>query len=155
APSLLVFTKAGKRYRFDLHVKEYAQEIPIYMAFLDTFVSCIDAWQQDGRISETGGILEVSRDPKTGNLTSGDTRLPQAVPAPVPRKKAVPAAIHTEAREALEAARKRQNRARNIVIPVSLVFSMFIFIRTCTPDIVKKLNPDPLVNLQQNASKQY
>ncbi len=24
APSLLVFTKAGKRYRFDLHVKEYA-----------------------------------------------------------------------------------------------------------------------------------
>jgi len=156
APSLLIFTKAGKRYRFDLHVKEYEQEIEGYMAFLDTFVSHIDAWQRHGRVPDAGVGPEIGN-PKTGStLTAGDTGIPQAVPVPVPvpRKKAAPAA-HAEAREALEAARKRQNRARNIVIPVSLVFSVFLFIRTCMPDIVQKLKTDPLANLHQNTAKQY
>ncbi len=157
APSLLIFTKAGKRYRFDLHVKEYEQEIEGYMAFLDTFVSHIDAWQRHGSVPDAGGSPEVDN-PKTDHTpTADDTRIPQAVPVPalVPRKKAVPAAAHAEAREALEAARKRQKRARNIVIPVSLIFSMFLFIRTCTPDIVQKLKTDPLANLHQNTAKQY
>ncbi len=118
------------------------------MAFLDAFVSRIDAWKTGERTLGAGVIPEI------GDVrTHHDTPVSRILPSNY--EKGVTAAIHTEAREALEAARKRQNRARNIVIPVSLIFSMFIFIRTCTPDIVKKLNPDPLVNLQQNASKQY
>lgn len=156
APSLLIFTKAGKTHRFDLHVKQYEQEFPIYMAFLDAFVSRMDAWQAGDRTLDAGVISEAGHAPKTDSApTSGDAQLPRAMPAPVPRKKAAPAAAHADAREALEAARKRQSRAKKIVIPVSLVLSMFIFIRTCTPDIVKKLRPDPLVNLQQNALTQY
>ncbi|MFC3196431.1 hypothetical protein ACFOET_02270 [Parapedobacter deserti] len=156
APSLLVFTKAGKRYRFDLHVKQYEKEIPIYMAFLDAFVSRIDAWQQDGSVSEAGGISEVGNAPKTGNApTPRDIPVPQDVSVPIPHEKAATVATHAEAREALEGARKRQNRARNIVIPVSLVFSVFLFIRTCMPDIVQKLKTDPLANLHQNTAKQY
>ncbi|WP_133166367.1 hypothetical protein [Sphingobacterium haloxyli] len=153
APSLLLSTKAGKRYRFDLHVKEYEQEIPIYMAFLDTFVSHMDAWQQHGSVTDAGRIPEIGTRSEIDAPTLHDILVSRTVPAN--NKKGVAAAIHTEAREELEAARKRQNRARNIVIPVSLVLSMFIFARTYIPDIVKKLNPDPIERLQQNALTQY
>lgn len=154
APSLLVFTKAGKTYRFDLHVKQYEKEVAVYMAFLDTFVSRMDAWQQDGSATDAGRIQAIGNMPAAGDVpTPHDTPVSRTVPGNY--KKGVAAAIHTEAREELEAARKRQNRARNIVIPVSLVLSMFIFVRTCIPDIVKKLNPDPIERLQQSASTQY
>lgn len=150
APSLLVFTKAGKTYRFDLHVKQYEQEIPVYMAFLDTFVSRVEAWQKRGSDSWAEGVSPM-----------GDVPIPKdehdqrATPAPAVRNKAATAHVHTEAKDALEAARERQNRARNIVIPVSLVISLFIIVRNCAPDIVRRLKPDPLANLHQNTSAQY
>lgn len=62
-----------------------------------------------------------------------------------------PAYREAEAKENLERARKRQLSAKNLVIPVTAVFAVLMFARTCSEDLVKLIRPDPLQSLRTEA----